>query len=122
MVGAFPARLHYDPRFISQNPHVKAGLTRAGVRWAFQSLETENWQPLTWISHMVDCDLYGLNAGGHHLTSLLLHVANSVLLLVWLISIYRRRRRTTTRRHCGSRPTFRKQRRRWIKFSRRIPG
>jgi Tfp pilus assembly protein PilF len=73
-----------DPRFISQNPHVEAGLTRAGIRWAFQSLETENWQPLTWISHMLDCDLYGLNAGGHHLTSLLLHVANSVLLLVWL--------------------------------------
>ena len=73
-----------DPRFISQNPHVKAGLTRAGIGWAFQSLETENWQPLTWISHMIDCELYGLNAGGHHLTSLLLHVANSVLLLVWL--------------------------------------
>jgi len=73
-----------DPRFIYQNPHTEAGLTWAGTVWAFQSFATENWQPLTWLSHMLDCQWYGLNAGGHHLTSLLFHVANSLLLFLWL--------------------------------------
>jgi protein O-mannosyl-transferase len=73
-----------DPRFITQNPHVQGGLTWPGVVWAFHTLDTENWQPLTWLSHMLDCQLFGLNAGGHHLTSLLLHLANTLLLFLWL--------------------------------------
>jgi tetratricopeptide (TPR) repeat protein len=73
-----------DPRFIYQNPHIQAGLTWTGVVWAFQTLDTENWQPLTWLSHMLDCQWYGLNAGGHHLTSLLFHIANTLLLFLWL--------------------------------------
>ncbi len=78
-----------DPRFIFQNPHVQAGLTWAGTKWAFHSFETENWQPLTWLSHMLDCQVYGLNAGGHHLTSLLFHVANTLLLFLWLNGLTR---------------------------------
>ncbi len=76
-----------DPRFIFQNPHTQAGLTRGGVVWAFQTFDTENWQPLTWLSHMLDCQMYGLNPGGHHLTSLLFHVTNSLLLFLWLAGL-----------------------------------
>ena len=73
-----------DPRFVTENPHVLAGLSWSGIRWAFQSVYTEAWQPVTWFSHMLDCDLYGVKAGGHHFTSLLLHVANTLLLFLWL--------------------------------------
>ena len=58
------------PRFVTENEHVKAGLTWPGIVWAFHSVYTENSQPLTWLSHMLDCQLYGLNAGAHHLTNL----------------------------------------------------
>ena len=73
-----------DPRFVTQNPHVQAGLTWPGIVWAFQSVYTENWHPLTWISHMMDCQFYGLNPAGHHLTSLLFHIANTLLLFLLL--------------------------------------
>ena len=69
-----------DPDYITTNPHVKAGLTWSGIVWAFQSGEASNWHPLTWISHMVDCQLFGLNPAGHHLVNLLFHTANTVLL------------------------------------------
>ena len=78
-----------DPRFVSQNPQVQAGLTWPGIVWAFHSVYTENWQPLTWFSHMLDCQLFGLNAGRHHLTSLLFHIANSLLLFLWLQNLTR---------------------------------
>ena len=61
-----------------------AGLTWPGIVWAFQSGDAANWHPLTWISHMLDCQLYGLNPGGHHLTNLLFHIANTLLLFLWL--------------------------------------
>jgi len=73
-----------DPRFVTQNEHVLSGLTWSGVRWAFQSVYTESWQPVTWLSHMLDCQIYGLRAGGHHFTSLLFHIANTLLLFLWL--------------------------------------
>ena len=73
-----------DPRFVTENAQVRAGLTWPGVVWAFHSVYTEAWQPMTWCSHMLDCQMYGLNAGGHHLTSLLWHLANTVLLFLWL--------------------------------------
>jgi len=76
-----------DPRFVTENNHVRAGLTWAGVVWAFHSVYTEAWQPVTWFSHMLDCQLYGLNAGRHHLTSLLIHMANTVLLFLWVYRI-----------------------------------
>ena len=73
-----------DPDYIINNSHVKAGLTWTGVVWAFQSAEASNWHPLTWISHMADCQLFGLKPAGHHLTSLLFHTANTLLLFLLL--------------------------------------
>ena len=70
--------------YITDNPHVKAGLTWPGIVWAFQSGYAANWHPLTWISHMLDCQLYGLNPAGHHLTNLLFHMANTLLLFLLL--------------------------------------
>src|SRR5262245_23819257 len=69
-----------DPQYITENPNVAAGLKWHGVKWAFSTGYQSNWHPLTWLSHMLDVQLFGLNAGAHHLTSLLLHVANALLL------------------------------------------
>jgi protein O-mannosyl-transferase len=69
-----------DQGFISDNPQVRAGLTLNGFLWAFQHGVLGNWHPLTTLSHMLDCQLFGMNAGGHHLTSLLFHIANTLLL------------------------------------------
>lgn len=73
-----------DPAYVTQNAHVSAGLTWAGVRWAFTSIEASNWHPLTWLSHMLDCELFGLWPGGHHLTNTLLHALNAALLFLVL--------------------------------------
>jgi len=73
-----------DPDYITNNAHVKAGLTWPGIIWAFQSTDARNWHPLTWISHMMDCQLFGLNPAGHHLMNVLLHTANSLLLFLLL--------------------------------------
>lgn len=70
-----------DGTYILNNPVVRDGLTKDGLSWAFTSGHAANWHPLTWLSHMLDCQLFGLNAGMHHVTSLLLHIANSLLLL-----------------------------------------
>jgi tetratricopeptide (TPR) repeat protein len=69
-----------DPDYVSANPRVQAGLTVESVQWAFTSLYASNWHPLTWLSHELDCQIYGLRAGGHHVTNLLLHIVNSLLL------------------------------------------
>jgi tetratricopeptide (TPR) repeat protein len=73
-----------DPVYVTQNPHVTGGLTGANVAWALTSTEASNWHPLTWLSHMADCSLFGLEAWGHHLTSVLLHALNAVLLFAAL--------------------------------------
>jgi Flp pilus assembly protein TadD len=73
-----------DDLYIYENPHVMKGITWDGVGWAFTSMWTSNWHPLTWLSHMVDCALFGLNAGYHHLVNVLLHIVNSVLLYLVL--------------------------------------
>ena len=73
-----------DGQYVTQNPHVKAGLTRHGFSWAFAFNGTSYWHPLTWLSHMVDCQLYGLNPVGHHFSSLILHIANTILLFLAL--------------------------------------
>jgi len=70
-----------DPFYVSKNPHVLGGISQWGVKWAFTTFKCCNWHPLTWLSHMLDCTLYGPRPAGHHLTSILLHIANSVLLL-----------------------------------------
>ena len=68
-----------DQQYVTQNSHVQSGLTWAGVKWAFSNFEAANWHPLTWLSHQLDCELFGLNAGGHHLMNVLLHAANALL-------------------------------------------
>jgi len=73
-----------DGIYILNNAHVRTGLTSENIRWALTSLEASNWHPLTWISHMLDCQVYGLRPAGHHLTSLFLHVANCLLLFLVL--------------------------------------
>ncbi len=73
-----------DPGYVVENAHVNRGLTWDGWRWAWTSLERSNWHPLTWLSLMVDAQLYGLRAGGYHLTNLLLHAINAVLIFRWL--------------------------------------
>jgi tetratricopeptide (TPR) repeat protein len=73
-----------DDAYVYENPHVIRGLTPAGIVWAFTHSYSHNWHPLTWLSHMLDCQLWGLNAGGHHLTNVLLHAANAVLLFLVL--------------------------------------
>ena len=74
-----------DPDYVTQNPIVQAGLTWSGFQWAFSTLDASNWHLLTWLSHMLDCQMFGLNAGGHHLVSVLFHAANAVLLLLLML-------------------------------------
>jgi tetratricopeptide (TPR) repeat protein len=71
-----------DDEYIVGNRHITSGLTWTNVVWAFKSGEAANWHPLTWMSHMADCDLFQLDPGGHHLTNLLFHVANTLLLFL----------------------------------------
>jgi protein O-mannosyl-transferase len=73
-----------DFLYVSDNPHVQGGLTPDNVRWAFTASYATNWHPLTWLSHMTDCQLYGLSPWGHHLTSVLFHAANAALLFLFL--------------------------------------
>src|SRR5258706_5808576 len=73
-----------DLGYIIQNPHVRAGFSWQNVRWAFTSGYGSNWHPLTWLSHMLDGQLFGLNAGRHHLVNLLFHTANARLLFLVL--------------------------------------
>ena len=77
-------KLWDDDAYVTDNPHVRTGLTLANIRWAFTSFEQSNWHPVAWLSHMLDCQLFGLNAGAQHAVNLLLHAAN-VLLLFWIL-------------------------------------
>jgi len=72
-----------DQQYVTENPRVQTGLSIGGLRWAF-GFHAGNWHPLTWLSHMLDCQLYGLNPAGHHFTNLLLHAANTMLLFLGL--------------------------------------
>ncbi|HWX43171.1 MAG TPA: tetratricopeptide repeat protein [Blastocatellia bacterium] len=69
-----------DPDYIIGNPHVQEGLSWDSLKWAFTATDAQNWHPLTWISHILDFQLYGANPSGHHLTSLIIHSANAALL------------------------------------------
>jgi protein O-mannosyl-transferase len=73
-----------DDRYVTGNAQVRAGLRWSTVTWAFTSLDQANWHPLTWLSHVLDCQLFQLNPAGHHYTSLLLHAANALLLFLIL--------------------------------------
>lgn len=73
-----------DDRYITANTHVKAGLSWTTVTWAFRSTEQANWHPLTWLSHALDAQLFGMNPVGHHYVNLLWHACNVVLLFLLL--------------------------------------
>ncbi len=74
-----------DDVYVTANRHVQEGLTGGSIAWAFTTTEASNWHPLTWLSHMLDVQLYGLDAAKHHWTSLLLHAANAALLFLVLV-------------------------------------
>ena len=80
----FPFITLDDNLYVTANPQVQAGLSWAGLSWAATNTIASNWHPMTWLSHMVDVQFFGLKAGGHHLTNLLFHTANSLLLFTWL--------------------------------------
>ncbi|MGP8198766.1 MAG: tetratricopeptide repeat protein [Limisphaerales bacterium] len=73
-----------DDKYVYENPVVAQGLTFKGIVWAFTRTHSANWHPLTWLSHMLDCQLYGLHPGGHHLTNVLLHIAAVIALFLVL--------------------------------------
>ena len=74
-----------DIEYITQNWHIKAGLTSESVTWAFTSSHAANWHPITWLTHIVDYQFYGLTPSGHLLTNLLIHIANALLLFIVLL-------------------------------------
>src|SRR6516164_4234835 len=76
-----------DDDYVYQNPHITSGLNLIAIRWAFTHVHANNWHPLTTISHMLDCQLYGLQAWGHHLTNVLLHAAAAVFLFLALLRL-----------------------------------
>ncbi|MBN2454999.1 MAG: tetratricopeptide repeat protein [Sedimentisphaerales bacterium] len=76
-----------DDKYVLDNPHVKQGLSAKSIIWAFTTSEVSNWHPLTWLSHMMDYQLFGLNPRWHHLTNLLLHIASVLLLFKVLESM-----------------------------------
>ena len=73
-----------DSPYVTRNIHVNTGLSLENIAWALKSLDEANWHPLTWISHMVDCQLFGLNPGPHHLVNVALHTMNVLLLFALL--------------------------------------
>ena len=75
---------HDDDAYVYENPHVNTGLTFANISWALTAVHAYNWHPVTWISHMLDVQVYGLDPAGHHRTNLLLHLANVVMLYLAL--------------------------------------
>src|SRR5881394_2671459 len=74
-----------DPLYVTNNPHVFHGLSADSVHWAFSTTHASNWHPLTWLSHMLDCQTFGDRPWAHHLVNLLFHAANSVLLF-WTLN------------------------------------
>ena len=83
--GGFPFIDNYDDSlYVTNNPHVRGGLSLEGIRWALTGVCAGNWHPLTMLSHMADCTLFGVSPGGPHLVNVALHVANA-LLLFWVL-------------------------------------
>jgi tetratricopeptide (TPR) repeat protein len=73
-----------DPLYVTENLHIQGGITLKGVTWAFTTFHAGNWHPLTWLSHMLDVQFFGLKAGWHHLMNLLFHIASTLLLFLVL--------------------------------------
>lgn len=78
-----------DVDYVVENVHIRAGLTFDSAQWAFTTGHSGNWHPLTWLSHMIDIQLFGLNAGAHHTVNVLFHIANALLLFLLLARVTR---------------------------------
>ncbi len=76
-----------DDAYVVHNSHIANGLTLDGFLWSFNSFNFSNWHPLAWLSHMLDVQFFGLNPAGHHVTSLIIHIANTLLLSCFLVKI-----------------------------------
>ncbi|MEW6659086.1 MAG: tetratricopeptide repeat protein [Thermodesulfobacteriota bacterium] len=74
-----------DLYYLTENPGVREGVTLKSLSWAMTTTRAGNWVPLTWLSHLLDVQIFGLRPGGHHLTSLVFHIANTLLLFLWLL-------------------------------------
>jgi Flp pilus assembly protein TadD len=83
-VGKYPFTNYDDSRYLSDNVHVKNGLSWESVKWAFTSYDESNWHPVTWLSHMLDCQLFKLDPSGHHYMNVVFHAMN-VVLLFWVL-------------------------------------
>jgi len=77
--------IYDDNVYVTENVHVQKGLDGESIAWAFTTTDGSNWHPVTWLSHMLDVQLFGLDAGRHHGTNLLLHASNAVLLFLLLV-------------------------------------
>ena len=84
-VNRHPFVNYDDDRYVTENPHIRQGLTADTVSWSLTSTEQANWHPLTWMSHALDVSLFRLNPAGHHFTNVALHIANVILLFLVLI-------------------------------------
>ena len=73
-----------DHQYVLKNPHIQKGLTLESISWAFTTTYASYWHPLTWLSHMLDYQIYGLNPKGHHFNNLLLHMASTLFLFILL--------------------------------------
>lgn len=84
--------INYDDNvYVYENPHVVEGFTAESIQWAFTESYAANWHPVTWLSHMLDCQLFGLNPTGHHLTSVVLHAVNAALMFAVMLALTGRR-------------------------------
>src|SRR5262249_46595414 len=79
-----------DPDYVVGNGVVQSGLTVAGIKWAFIGAHAGNWHPITWLSHLADCQFFGVNPGAHHFVNVLFHAANAALLFVLLFRLTNR--------------------------------
>ena len=82
-----------DVPYVTENPNIQNGLTIRAIKWAFVTGYFGTWHPLTWLSHLLDVEIFGLHAGGHHFTSVLFHIANTLLLFLllqrWTMAVWR---------------------------------
>src|SRR6185312_14445097 len=90
--------IYDDSLYVTEAPMVQNGVTLAGVTWAFTTMAAANWHPVTMLSHMVDCGVFGLNPAGPHLENALIHAVNAVLLFTLLLRI------TSLRNDASARP------------------
>ena len=86
-VRDYPFINYDDTAYVSRNLQVQQGLSWATIAWSVTTMEATNWHPLTWLSHALDCELFGLDAGWHHLTNVLIHVGSVLLLFLLLLKV-----------------------------------